>query len=123
MAGPIDEIMADIGRQVKGIMETLGPEMVEDVREYIGEPYPPASAPGQPPHKRSGELAASVSYRVVELGPNVYTLELEVAAEHAVYLEEGTATMAPRPFKGPMEQKWEGIVAQRVSLGLQNSNL
>jgi len=54
---------------------------------------PPHSLPGQMPHRYSGELSETLR---TEKHPNLS--RIAAAAEHAIYLEFGTETMAPRPF-------------------------
>lgn len=54
-----------------------------------------ASAPGQPPASDTGQLVNSIN---TEFIPSELTGIIHVSAQHALYLEYGTATMAPRPF-------------------------
>ena len=67
-----------------------------------------ASAPGEPPANRSGNLRLSwrpqsASERI----GNTVTIKPAITTEvkYAPYLEEGTDRMAPRPFKDPIIEK------------------
>lgn len=57
-----------------------------------------ASAPGEPPAIRSGELLRSIGQPQFP-APNVG--QLRIGAPHAALLERGTAKMAARPFIRP----------------------
>lgn len=92
-------------QHIRAQLFVTGNEVVREVRRligtgsrsgriytYRGRPHQ-ASAPGEPPAKRSGRLLGSSSYvvrgsRQMEVGESV---------EYALYLEEGTVKMAPRP--------------------------
>lgn len=58
-----------------------------------------ASAPGEPPSSDSGRLAAAVTHRLI-IGEQI-SGEVIANTEYALYLEEGTKLMAPRPFLKP----------------------
>jgi HK97 gp10 family phage protein len=59
-----------------------------------------ASAPGEPPANQSGELAKSISYKVVN-GANGPEITISVDAKYGGMLELGTRFMEPRPFMRP----------------------
>ena len=56
-----------------------------------------ASAPGQSPAKDSGDLQRSIGYRT-EPNPSGATVVMGSTAKHALYTEEGTRKMLPRPW-------------------------
>jgi len=62
--------------------------------------FPPPSAPGESPHLRSGRLRASVTW---ELGEDAIGLYAAVGTDvpYGRYLEDGTDTIAPRPWLKP----------------------
>lgn len=80
-------------------LHVAGRVIVADVKKTLGvEGYGVPSKPGQPPHKQTGELQASVSYEV-----DKKAMAVKVFVDHpaAFYLEFGTRTMAARPFLFP----------------------
>lgn len=97
-----DQVLAEIAGAVAKGMETAGKVLAASTVRSISTPYPPASSPGQPPHRRSGGLAGAVGHRVSRKGS---TVELSVGvpagspvARQAQALQKGTARMAARPF-------------------------
>lgn len=61
---------------------------------------PPASAPGQPPHLRTGRLKTSIAYEVTESSRGVEA-RVGTNVQYALHLELGTSRMAARPFLRP----------------------
>lgn len=78
-----------MGRAAEHVKRTM--------RRLINVPYPPASLPGESPHRRTGNLRRSINIWL-----NKQTLQVWVgptdAANYGIYLEYGTKRMAPRPF-------------------------
>lgn len=67
-----------------------------------------ASAPGEPPARRTGNLRlnwnGTVESSSTGSGLRV-TAVLESQERYSTYLENGTRRMAPRPFKRPISEK------------------
>ena len=67
-----------------------------------------ASAPGEPPARRTGNLRlnwnGTVDSSSTGSGLRV-TAVLESQERYSTYLENGTRRMAPRPFKQPISEK------------------
>lgn len=67
-----------------------------------------ASAPGEPPARRTGNLRlnwnGTVESSITSSGLRV-TAVLESQERYSTYLENGTRRMAPRPFKQPISEK------------------
>lgn len=67
-----------------------------------------ASAPGEPPARRTGNLRlnwnGTVESSSTGSGLRV-TAVLESQERHSTHLENGTRRMAPRPFKQPISEK------------------
>lgn len=67
-----------------------------------------ASAPGEPPARRTGNLRlnwnGTVESSSTGSGLRV-TAVLESQERYSIYLENGTRRMAPRPFKQPISEK------------------
>ena len=57
--------------------------------------FPPASAPGEVPHRRTGQLATS--WEVVRTASGI---GIQSRVPYAGYLELGTRTLDARPFVG-----------------------
>lgn len=55
------------------------------------------SLPGEFPHKRTGNLRASVNYRI---NPKKLSVRIGASAFYGKWLEFGTKKMAARPFVG-----------------------
>ena len=52
-------------------LDLYGDVQVTDIRAALGEPYPPSSAPGEAPHRRTGRLTLGVRHEVVIDGPSI----------------------------------------------------
>lgn len=65
------------------------------IKEDLSEPFPPASDEGEPPHKRTGRLRASMSH---EVDKEALTARVGSNVLYAKFLELGTVKMAARPF-------------------------
>jgi len=77
---------------VNRAMAEIAPVIQADIQRRISKPYPPESKPGQAPHLRTGALHDSIT-----VTSSRGSLKVR-AAEHGVFLENGTVNMAPRPF-------------------------
>lgn len=75
-----------------------------------------ASAPGEAPANRSGNLRRSVFYKV----ENANKLTVSASASYAEFLETGTVNMAPRPFMTPSvkenSKKIDSIFRKRLNI-------
>jgi|GEM_PF-2750215 len=75
----------------------------------VNTPYPPASKPGEPPHKRTGNLQAGITN---EQSESVESIDTKIVARRAEgnpkvpgWLEFGTKKMAARPFMRPAKNR------------------
>ena len=72
-----------------------------------------ASAPGEPPALRSGNLRNSwepLPYSEMVSSDTVYTPGIRTDVKYAPYLQDGTKKMAARPFEEPIKQEaWPQI--------------
>lgn len=67
-----------------------------------------ASAPGEPPARRTGNLRLNWNGTVESSSTSSglwVTAVLESQERYSTYLENGTRRMAPRPFKQPISEK------------------
>ena len=80
-------------------------EMTAELKKKINKPYPPASTPGQPPHKRTGFLQGNT-----EAGGKGRKIVIRTP-QYGIWLEGGTPKMDMRPFIHPtisdQRRKWE----------------
>lgn len=63
----------------------------------LNNSFPPPSAPGEPPHKRSSRLFTSITWQLGEDALGLYAI-VGTNVEYAEFLEIGTDRMAARPF-------------------------
>lgn len=83
----------------KAALERIGRELVASIRVTLSRPgggEGGSSAPGGPPHSRTGTLSRSYYYKASRL-----SLEVGATAEYAGFLEFGTSKMAARPALRP----------------------
>lgn len=118
----VSEMTKDISRQVvsratRALNELRNAEL--DVlkgqrsgRRYRKYPYKSkyrASAPGEPPARRTGALRlhwnGKVETRPAGNGVTAVTAVLESGETYAPFLEHGTSRMAPRPFHDRIMEK------------------
>jgi hypothetical protein len=67
----------------------------------------PASNPGDPPHKVTGSLRASIAY---DMGADRQSVKIGTSEAVGAYLETGTTKMAARPWLRPtLASCWSAI--------------
>ena len=76
------------------------PKSGRDYRRPGGDRYQ-ASAPGERPARRSGQLQASIGEPQIFRSAGALVGQLLISAPHAGYLERGTPRISPRPFVRP----------------------
>ena len=76
----------------ENMVELFGASLEDTLSENH---FPPASDPGEVPHRRTGQLATS--WEVVQTATGV---GIRSRVPYAGYLERGTAQMDARPFVG-----------------------
>jgi HK97 gp10 family phage protein len=82
-------------RWARGRGVAVAEQLAAEIRELISDPYPPASRPGRPPHRRTGKLLRSVKVVRTLTGARV---QIGKDAIYASFLESGTRFMKARPF-------------------------
>jgi HK97 gp10 family phage protein len=82
------------------IEEFNAPKTGHEYRRPQGGRYR-ASAPGEPPAVRTGNLRDSISEPDVRKSSGALVGQITIAAPYAGYLERGTGRIAPRPFVRP----------------------
>ncbi len=117
-----DQVLAEISSAVLGAMTAAGQALAAGVVSSISAPYPPASSPGQPPHRRSGGLRAEVTSRTTRAAGAV-TMTVGVPSDSPVRtqaqaLQGGTARMAARPFV-PTVERATAVVLDHVAAAVR----
>lgn len=87
--GPSGPVARDLGRRAVAVES--------EMKRLVNESFPPASTPGESPHKRTGRLQTSIAWRLGEDAQGLYA-QIGSSVEYAIYLEQGTDQMAARPF-------------------------
>ncbi len=122
-------------------MHALGVRCAGMVTQELDTPYPPASSPGESPHKRTGNLQAGVDHRervegtdsLTEISskrapsggddhPSIHEHHMAVINQSMVpvWLEFGTHKMAARPYMRPVMNAAEQIVPHSMSQSLSS---
>ena len=118
-----DAVLAQIRAAAASGMEAAGRALVSSTVSDISTPYPPASRPGQPPHRRGGGLRRGVGSTVVRSGTTV-ALTVGVprsspVARQARALQGGTSRMAARPFM-PTPAMAKALVVDAVTSAVRS---
>lgn len=105
-------------------LRELGLEMEDDLKGMLDTAYPPASTPGNPPHRRTGNLQNSIYSTVeefVDAEPQCYVGFNQGQAPYGRYLEKGTSRMAARPFIARLKQQWDkSRIAARLAAAMKS---
>lgn len=78
---------------------------VNAIKLKLSEPWPPASAPGEAPHVRTGTLRRGVTGRVEDDSKGIVILVGVAGVPYAADLEFGKSRLAPRPYIRPAIQE------------------
>jgi hypothetical protein len=78
-----------IRREIANRLDDAGKVALRQLRKNLSTPFPPASMPGEFPHRRTGELQRRTRYTV---NRSKLTLSLYADAKHAPFVEK------TRPF-------------------------
>ena len=95
--GALRELLAGPNGPVARDLALRAIRVESAAKQLLNTSYPPASAPGEPPHKRTTRLQTSISWRVLADGEGIYA-DIGSGVFYAKYLELGTERMAARPF-------------------------
>jgi hypothetical protein len=119
-------VLDAIHAAVADSIEQTARDIADDLRHRMSVPVVRSgskvirSRPGEPPRKDKGGLVASVQVRMI-LGDAAAPVVAEIFSdsEIAVYLEEGTEHMSPRPVWGVVAAEWAERATQRVALAVR----
>lgn len=105
--------LADLLKKVEVGLNRLVEEQANTAQQLVNTPYPPASSPGNPPHKRSGNLQVHIHALPAVLTQGGFIAGLGVPMDEVPYarrLELGFVgtdskgrryNQAPRPYLVP----------------------
>lgn len=93
--------MAEIRSQLARNLERAAEHVAGKVRDKLRIPGPPASSPGEPPHRRSGELQGNILPLLDVTNPDQPTAYIQANTPYAEVLELGGGHVAARPFLRP----------------------
>lgn len=79
-------------------LKILGSRTLELAKESISTPYPPASLPGEAPHRRTSDLMEGLEFEVNE---EELKVTIRSTIGYGIFLELGTSKMQARPFLIP----------------------
>lgn len=120
LVGLSENIIRAILPKVQKAANTIGEEMVADVKQSLGRQYPPSGPPDVgPPARRTGHLQDGVGHSqetaassVIE---TVYSARPEGNPMVPEWLERGTPTAAPRPYMKPARDRLAATIAARFA--------
>jgi len=95
----IKAIATAIGPGAEAGLAVAGKLLVTRIQMLISKPYPPASNPGNPPARRTGNLRSGYKAKVVK-GQLSLAVQNDTA-DYWKFLEFGTSKMRPRPHVRP----------------------
>ena len=98
---------------VAGVKD-VGTMTVQQLRQDLATNYPPASSPGEPPHRRTGNLQNGVEASYSESGLKVEISSLRAGGDELIplWLEFGTSKMAARPYMRPSKMDAPNTIRQ-----------
>ena len=115
----LDAIENNIRRRADTALRDIADDIVADIKESIDTPYPPASRWGNPPHRRTGDLQRSISYKQYRDPKGKFGAGYIIKAEvpYAEYLESPAVLW--RPFFEPaLLRAWTRIVYYMITRGV-----
>lgn len=120
MPDMVDAIMGRITRAVLASHRQLQRDVVADIRHELATPYPPASAPGDDPHKRTGDLQRGITGETVS-ADDVITTQVtssRVSGNPLVpfFLNFGTKKMRARPYMFLVASRWAKAAPLRIAI-------
>ena len=94
------QFTAQLKEAVQEGMEKSARKLRDLCRDAVSKPYPPASTPGEPPHLRTGTGRSSIMHADSPRKQESYVFVTD-EGRHMIFLENGTARIAPRPWLKP----------------------
>jgi len=88
-------------------------EAVRLVGQFSGPPLGSPSAPGEPPHVRTGTLRRSIGFETFRIG-RMFVGRVGTNLKYGRWLEEGTSRMAPRPYLRPALDSQRNRIVEEI---------
>lgn len=106
------KVYQKIEKQLNQNLKRAAVFVANQTKKQLGEAYPPASKPGEPPALRFGELRRSIAWEVDE---SAHVARVGSNKDYAGYLERGTSKMDARPFlQRTLNENWK-VVAHIIA--------
>lgn len=112
--GAILNALTAADRAIPGGVAAAAKPIEAYLKLKVSKPYPPASRPGQPAHRRSGRYMRN--WRVRGLGK---VLTIRNFTFYAGFLEAGTRFMAARPALSGAGGRATGLIQQATQAGIE----
>lgn len=120
MSHPADDITDHLVERARDGMEKVAQELEQRWRQMVSVPVEGVgrsairSRPGEPPRRDTGDYQDSIEHRVTVEGDKVSAIA-GTTMERAVWLENGTDRMKPRPNASKLADEFAGEVVERVA--------
>lgn len=96
-----EQFFASVRERITRNVGKAATELREDYRTLIGIQGPPRSKPGEPPHRDTGDLQASLEVNGPAEQGDMIVASIGTRLAYGAYLEFGTSKMAARPWLVP----------------------
>jgi HK97 gp10 family phage protein len=98
-----------LDREMDRRFEEVGIVVSRHAKQLVGIQYPPASSPGNPPHRRTGAFRQSITYEVRKRSGQP-AVRIYSTSPYGDFLNDGTSRMAARPWRKPAYRQTVGQV-------------
>lgn len=105
------KVTAAIRKEVGANLAPALTHAIDEMHDRIGTQGPPRSSPGEAPHMDSGQLFDSL---YIEVDASGLQARIGSTIPWAVYTEQGTDSMAPRPWFLPSILKTANDMAKEL---------
>lgn len=117
------EFVAELMGKLTYAMEAEGEQSMNEIRQSIGTQYPPASSPGHPPNRRTGNLQDGVEFQVDPKAKSidliVFSNRVEDSPDVPERLEFGDTQILPRPYMTPAMERTANRLLGKVEEALR----
>lgn len=118
-----DKISSELRQTIRDEMEEFIDLVYDDLCRSISDDYPPASEPGEPPHRRTGSYVESIRKRVWVYATGKIDARVFTDDIRSMWFRTGTKHMAPRPHFEECFTRWEDEFKRRMERIAQRSRI